>query len=142
HYLSSVAGGAHIGAWLTSWIHREEGGLTSVVQRLTQPLADGKPDGEPVEVQNLRGYSNYLSPHFGFFSTDMWRLLAAYLRNLAAMSMVLIPLLAAALSIPWLYVSILMLNPPPHTDAIYWAGAVMIVMATAYIGFNLPGGRN
>ena len=112
HYLSTVAGGGHIGGWLTAWAHRADGGLTSVIARLAHPHSDARPNAEPAEIQNLRNYSNYLSPHFGFFSTDMWGLLAAYLRNLAAMSLVLIPLLAATLTIPWLYVSVLMRNPP------------------------------
>src|SRR5213076_1056495 len=62
HYLSTVSGGGFIGGWLTAWIHRDAGGLTSVVSRLAQPREDERPNPEPIEIQNLRSYSNYLSP--------------------------------------------------------------------------------
>src|SRR6266481_3253996 len=37
HYLSTVSGGGYIGSWLSAWIHRAGGGLTSVMTQLAGP---------------------------------------------------------------------------------------------------------
>src|SRR5437870_7388013 len=62
HYLSTVSGGGYIGGWLSAWIHRAEGGLTSVAEQLAGPRDAAPVNPEPIEIQNLRSYSNYLSP--------------------------------------------------------------------------------
>jgi Patatin-like phospholipase len=67
HYLSTVSGGGYIGAWLSAWVHRANGGLTSVAAQLARPRDNSRPNPEPVEIQNLRSYSNYLSPRLGMF---------------------------------------------------------------------------
>src|SRR5882757_4928758 len=82
HYLSTVSGGGYIGSWLTAWIHRADGGLTSVATDLMGSREDARPNPEPVEIQNLRSYSNYLSPRLGMLSADSWTLVATYIRNL------------------------------------------------------------
>ena len=142
HYLSTVSGGGYIGSWLSAWIHRAKGGLTSVAAQLALPSETARPNPEPVEIQNLRSYSNYLTPRLGLFSADSWTLVGTYLRNLLLNWSVIIPLLAAFLTLPWLYSSIVMMDPPPRTDALFWTGAVLIVIAVAYMGFNLPCGHN
>src|SRR5206468_8209998 len=142
HYLSAVSGGGYIGAWLTGWINRADGGLTSVAADLAQTRTNSRPNPEPVEIQNLRSYSNYLSPRLGLFSADSWTLVGTYLRNLLLNWSVIIPLLAAFLTLPWLYSSIVMVDPPPRTDALFWTGAALVVIAVAYMGFNLPCGHN
>src|SRR5947208_5974477 len=142
HYLSTVSGGGYIGSWLSAWIHRAKGGLTSVAAQLALPSETARPNPEPVEIQNLRSYSNYLSPRLGLFSADSWTLVGTYLRNFLLNWSVIIPLLAAFLTLPWLYSSIVMMDPPPRTDALFWAGAALVVFAVAYMGFNLPCGRN
>src|ERR1700747_1566697 len=62
HYLSTVSGGGYIGSWLRAWIHRAKEGLNSGEAQLARPSEDARPNPEPVEIQNLRSYSNYLSP--------------------------------------------------------------------------------
>ena len=113
HYLSTVSGGGYIGSWLTAWIHHSKDGLPGVAARLSQPCGEERPNTEPQEIQNLRSYSNYLSPRLGLLSADSWTLAGTYLRNLLLNWMVIIPLLAAALTVPWVYTAILMMNPPP-----------------------------
>jgi patatin-like phospholipase len=142
HYLSTVSGGGYIGSWLSAWIHRAKGGLPSVAAQLARPTEDARPNPEPIEIQNLRSYSNYLSPRLGLFSADSWTLVGTYLRNLLLNWSVIIPLLAAFLTLPWLYSSIVMMDPPPRTDALFWTGAALVIFAVAYMGFNLPCGRN
>src|SRR5215470_7237191 len=140
HYLSTVSGGGYIGSWLSAWIHRV--GLTSVITELALQKEPTRPDPEPIEIQNLRSYSNYLSPRLGMFSADSWTLVGSYLRNLLLNWCVIIPLLAAFLALPWTFSSIVMMDPPPRSDAIFWVGAVLVVIGVAYMGLNLPCGRN
>src|SRR6266481_6129527 len=142
HYLSTVSGGGYIGSWLSAWIHRAKGGLPSVAAQLARPTEEARPNPEPVEIQNLRSYSKYLSPRLGLFSADSWTLVGTYLRNLLLNWSVIIPLLAAFLTLPWLYSSIVMMDPPPYTYAPLCAGSVCVVIGVAYMGINLPCGRN
>ena len=142
HYLSTVSGGGYIGGWLTAWIHNSEGGLSDVVRQLAEPRTDLRPNPEPKEIQNLRSYSNYLSPRMGLLSADSWTLAGSYLRNLFLNWWVIIPLMAAVLTLPWIYTSILMSSPPPYTFLPLIIGAICIVPGVAYMGINLPCGRN
>src|SRR6266571_125434 len=133
HYLSTVSGGGYIGSWLSAWIHRAEGGLASVIKQLAGLDANARPNPEPIEIQNLRSYSNYLSPRLGLLSADSWTLVGTYLRNLLLNWCVIIPLLGAALTLPWIYTAILMTDPPPYTDLPLWTGAVCIIISVAYM---------
>jgi hypothetical protein len=142
HYLSTVSGGGYIGSWLTAWIHHSKDGLPGVAARLSQPCGEARPNPEPQEIQNLRSYSNYLSPRLGLLSADSWTLAGTYLRNLLLNWMVIIPLLAAALTVPWVYTAILMMNPPPYSFLPLWLGAGCVVVGVAYMGWNLPCGHN
>ncbi|MCW5960249.1 MAG: patatin-like phospholipase family protein [Pyrinomonadaceae bacterium] len=58
---------------------------------------------EPEEVTHLRTYSNYMSPKLGLFSTDSFGLFTLYLRNLLLNWLVFVPLIAAALLLPKMY---------------------------------------
>src|SRR5437867_4567004 len=142
HYLSTVSGGGYIGSWLSAWIHRAKDGLASVADQLARPSETARPTPEPVEIQNLRSYSNYLSPRLGLFSADSWTLVGTYLRNLLLNWSVIIPLLAAVLTLPWIYTALLMMNPPPYTYAPLWTGAVFVIIGVGYMGVNLRSGRN
>ncbi|HZD95184.1 MAG TPA: patatin-like phospholipase family protein, partial [Candidatus Sulfotelmatobacter sp.] len=140
HYQSTVSGGGYIGSWLSAWINRE--GLTSVTAQLAHQSEQTRPNPEPLEIQNLRSYSNYLSPRLGFFSADSWTLVGTYLRNLLLNWCVIIPLLAAFLALPWIFSSVVMMDPPLRSDALFWSGAALAAVGVAYMGFNLPCGRN
>ena len=134
-YISTVSGGGYIGSWLSAWIHRinnekeecikddpaesadsvisvdgvAESGVFSnrdakdVEKKLVSQRADLP---EPPEITHLRSYSNYMSPKTGLFSTDTWTLIAVYLRNLLLNWTVFIPLLAAFLLLPKIYVTV------------------------------------
>src|SRR5438132_2345072 len=82
HYLSTVSGGGYIGSCLSAWIHRAKDGLASVADQLARLSETARPNPEPAEIQNLRSYSNYLTPRLGLFSADSWTLVGTYLRNL------------------------------------------------------------
>ncbi|MGH9570864.1 MAG: hypothetical protein ACRD4F_14560, partial [Candidatus Angelobacter sp.] len=110
-YLSTVSGGGYIGSWLTAWIKREankhpnapEGGCEAVENVLTeQPVKAGERYLEPDSVRFLRKYSNYLAPRTGLLSTDLWALLAVYLRNVMLNLALLIAAGAFVLGLPLL----------------------------------------
>jgi hypothetical protein len=158
HYLSTVSGGGYIGGWLTAWIQRAEGGLTEVSSLLgephdtrpddelsanpAQPRDATRPNPEPAQIQNLRSNSNYLSPRVGLLSADTWVLVATYLRNLILTWLVFIPLVAAALTIPWLYASVLMIEPTPYTSTPLIFGLGFAFIAILYMGICLPAAAN
>lgn len=62
---------------------------------------------EAEEITHLRSYSNYMSPKLGLFSTDTFSLIGLYLRNLLLNWLVFVPLIAAVLLIPKIFVAIL-----------------------------------
>ena len=104
-YLSTVSGGGYIGGWLTTWLHRE--GRSAVIQGLDPAFANAM-GGEAARlspVERLRATCRYLAPQGGLVSADVWTLLATIGRNLFLNWLVLLPLLAAALLIPRLYLA-------------------------------------
>jgi hypothetical protein len=112
-YLSTVSGGGYIGSWLSAWIHRaDEANLaeekreekprhTPGVETVQEQLSLKKPPyKEPKEVTFLRGYSNYLTPKAGLFSTDTLAAVATYLRNLILNLSILLLCLTVVLLVP------------------------------------------
>lgn len=120
-YLSTVSGGGYIGSWLTAWSNRV-GGLKNVIPQL-RPEAKPPAPGAPDPIEHLRDYNSYLSPKLGALSADTWTLFATILRNLLLNWMVLIPLLMAALMVPRLYLSVLVVPELLFGDVIFGAGA-------------------
>jgi hypothetical protein len=99
-YLSTVSGGGFIGGWLSKCI-REKHGDVKVVEALLTPGAAGEAvEAEPVEIQFLRQYSNYLSPRSGVFSADAWTLIGTYVRNTGLNLAILVAWLCALLMLP------------------------------------------
>ncbi len=103
-YLSTVSGGGYIGAWLCSWIRREQtnelyrGKAVEpavpaeaypepklVFEDICKALSPSTPPGpmqpEAREVAFLRQYSNYLTPRVSVFSADTWLVAAVWSRN-------------------------------------------------------------
>ncbi|HKP14374.1 MAG TPA: patatin-like phospholipase family protein, partial [Blastocatellia bacterium] len=141
HYLSTVSGGGYIGSWLSSWIHRT--GIGQVVSELAGESVSATAP-EPKPVRHLRSYSNYLSPKLGLLSADSWTLAAIYIRNLFLNWLVLVPFLAAALMVPRIYAAALrqVTDPAHQPDSLMLiVGAVLGIVAVAYIGLNRPAVR-
>lgn len=99
-YLSTVSGGGFIGGWLSKCI-RERRGDVRAVEALLTPGANGQAvAAEPVEIQFLRQYSNYLTPKSGTFSADTWTLIGTYVRNTGLNLTMLVAWLCALLVLP------------------------------------------
>lgn len=147
-YLSTVSGGGYVGGWLTTWLHR--GGSEQVLRTLADPPP---PDGHTGEsaVDRLRQTCRYLAPQGGLLSVDRWTLLATMGRNLLLNWLVLLPLIAATLLVPRLYLAAVHLvernvkMPPPcltADEAPFWLALLslgMFVVANGYVVMNFAG---
>jgi hypothetical protein len=132
-YLSTVSGGGYIGSWLSAWIFQTRGKTTETgaqtvdfsteyTRTVQIKLAHSSAENvEPIEVSHLRAYSNYMSPRAGLFSTDTWTLVGVYLRNLLLNWTVFVPLLAAILLLPRLFLSIVNLGYNGEYLFLLWA---------------------
>src|SRR5207237_5963166 len=141
--LSNVEGGAFIGSWPTSWIHRQNKSVVDVSAELAK-VPDNPLETEPNPVYNLRVYANYLTPKKGLLSVDTWTLIAVYLRNLLLNWMVFVPVIMAFLILPriWFaFVKSTYWEPYFDSRTLLTTGFLAAAFALAYIGTNLPGGK-
>jgi hypothetical protein len=158
-YLSTVSGGGYAGAWLSAWRHharRTAGRPEAVAPPQPWPESTQRPgeSAEPEPLLRLRRYARYLAPHTGVFSIDLWAVLATMGRNLLLIWLVLLPVLAALLLVPYIYYAGIRLLDRPlasgtrlglaEPDTWFLAASVALIgAAVVYIGRNLPslGGR-
>jgi hypothetical protein len=144
-YLSSVSGGGYIHSWLAAWLKRrtlEErdknqrtkanqndllAAWNHVTYRLT-PLP-GRTGLEkyqtvwPRQIQWLRRYSNYLTPHVGLFTSDTWSAVAMWIRNSSLNQTLLIAMFLCLLCFPHLLAPSVRLGPNPSVASATGAGA-------------------
>jgi hypothetical protein len=93
-YLSTVSGGGYTGTWLSALI----ASLNTSTIGSQEPIFGTKKGVQA--LQFLRENSSYLTPQNGIFSGDTWSLVAIYLRNLLLNWLIILPLIAAALTVP------------------------------------------
>jgi hypothetical protein len=86
---------------------------------------------EPKTVDWLRQYSKYLAPRSGMLSSDVWTLVATYIRNLLLTWITLAPGFLAALGIPWLLLWAL------TTEQVGWRFAWLIGSVFILFGIGL-----
>ena len=144
-YLSTVSGGGYVGSWLTSWLHRE--GRGDVLRGLDPSASAAAGAGAPPSpVDRLRATCRYLAPAGGFVSADVWTLIMTLARNLMLNWLVLLPLIAAALLVPRIYMASValvernVLAPPggpclPADAAPFWLALVSLSMFVVAIGY-------
>ena len=144
HYLSTVSGGGYIGGWLTAWLHRSGNDVPAVCDRLGAIDGTKKLGPEATPISHLRDYSNYLAPRAGLLSADTWTLLGTIMRNLFLVWSVVLPLLAAGLIVPRLYLALAHSAPgSPAASTVggrmlLAVGALALAWAVAYIGASIP----
>lgn len=111
-YLSTVSGGGFIGSWFTALVRRQKDGVRQV-ENVLQPIRrdqsafpaergnsiENRQECEPEPIAHLLACSNYLAPKLGMLSPDTLSLVAAYVRNLVANLLVLIPALVACIAL-------------------------------------------
>jgi hypothetical protein len=138
HYLSTVSGGGYIGSWLSRWIAEASGNVAAVESALAGGT-DSAIKVEPPQVRNLRSYSNYLSPVWGL-SSDFFTLISTFLRNLLLNWSVLVPLLAALVLLPRIYLGAAVALEPPAllADTVIALAVTLVWMGIAYVVADLP----
>jgi hypothetical protein len=117
----------------------ERTGLDEVIEQLRnepsqEPAAAPSDEhlAEPVQVVNLRRYSNYLTPRLGVLSADTWTLVAIGVRNILLNWLVLVPIVVAPLLIP-----LLAMARWPHPACavaaecpeVWWLSAALLILA-------------
>ena len=100
HYLSTVSGGGYIGGWLTVMLRAHDGDADMVQDLL-------KADEPPPELRELRGFTNFLSPHPGISSPDTWAGIVLWVRNVLVNWLIFFPALFALALLPVAYADIL-----------------------------------
>ena len=141
-YLSTVSGGGYVGGWLTSWLHRD--GRDEVMRGL-DPAQVGAMRGEEARcspVNRLRATCRYLAPKGGLVSADLWTLFATMGRNLLLNWLVLLPLIAAVLLAPRIYlamVSIIDQNVMAPPGTAMPAGGRRALLARTALPDDVPG---
>jgi len=144
-FLSTVSGGGFIGSWLTAWIHRAGIDAITELGRPRPVNKEGEPtplNPEPKPVENLRVYSNYLTPRKGILSADTWTLIAVYLRNLLLNWLVFLPAIMFALMVPRIWAAIVSnVEVEKHPSLYLWVGILGVVaggVSLVGIMLNLP----
>lgn len=150
-YLSTVSGGGYVGGWFTAWLHRD--GREHVMRTLGGET-NGQRGTHASAVDRLRATCRYLAPQGGLLSADLWTLLSTMGRNLLLNWLVLLPLIAAALLVPRLYLAAVdvvernITTPPPclpADQAPFWLALLsltMFVVAIGYVVMNFVGLRD
>jgi hypothetical protein len=144
HYLSTVSGGGYIGSWLTAWLHRSGNDVAAVCETLGAIDSTRKLAPEAAPISHLRDYSNYLAPRAGLLSADTWTLLGTISRNLILVWSVVLPLLAAGLIVPRLYLALAHSAPAGAAGStvggrmLLAVGALALAWAVGYSGASIP----
>jgi hypothetical protein len=102
-YLSTVSGGGYAGSWLAAWIKRD-GSVANVEKQLARSRVEnsnadrggllarkGVLDEEPEPIYHLRANSRFLAPRSGFLTSDIWSIIATYVRNVTINLLMLLP---------------------------------------------------
>jgi hypothetical protein len=148
-YLSTVSGGGYMGGWLSSWMQHAG---PAYVQAQLRKSPTAKLDPEPVPVKHLRAFASFLSPKLGLLSADTWTLVATYLRNVLLNWLVILPLVAMVVLVPWVCNAVVgsqdydwgwMAEPQwngirPIIAALYALGFITGVIAVAYVHRDEP----
>ena len=151
-YLSTVSGGGYAGGWLSAWRRHAAGQTAAVAWPAAPPKAGGPAEPEP--LIRVRRYSRYLAPHNGFFSVDLWALLATVGRNLLLMWLVLLPIISSLLILPYIYFALVRAADRDLVDEqqftmqesstwVLLGSAVLLAVALGFVVRDLPslGGR-
>ncbi len=155
-FLSTVSGGGYLGSWFSGWATRrarpsqvafrereldECDGPAQVIRELAKNPDVGF-DPEPMTVRHLRAFSNYITPRLGL-SADTGAIAATVVRNMFLNWLVLVPILAAFLLVPVGVQRMLEARLGDTPQAIFlYAGFLFGVLATGYVGFDLPSAGN
>jgi hypothetical protein len=159
-YLSTVSGGGYIGGWFTAWLHREGAAGRADVLATMDPshrmhndeCAVLAHDEAVSPIDRVRQTCRYLAPTGGVVSADVWTLVSTLARNLLLNWLVILPLLAASMTLMHIYfVGLRSVERPlaegavaclVRGDAAWWsilATFGCFVVTTGYVVLNFVG---
>jgi hypothetical protein len=156
-YLSTVSGGGYIGSWFTAWLHREgPEGRAGVLQAIDPARRMHDQDQLPTAanavspIDRVRQTCRYLAPTGGLVSADVWTLIVTLGRNLVLNWLVILPLIAASLTILRVYNFGLHIVERPFSsgpclvrgDAAWWSILTTFggfAVTTGYVVLNFVG---
>ena len=102
---------AYVGGWLTAWIKNHPQGMRGVLEELRRRARSHSESRAATDSPSSQ-LSATISPRRpAFTSVDSWTLIATYLRNIFLNWLVLISWLAAAMMVPRLYLTAILLPP-------------------------------
>jgi len=132
-YLSTVSGGGYIGSWLLVWLKRS--GFAKVARQLSPDWNDHEGE-EPLQLEFLRAYSNYLTPQLGLLSADTWSLVATWVRNILLNLTILVLVISALLLLPRVVVT-LSQSDRYHASIYGVLTVALLLIAISFAGRNL-----
>ena len=95
-YLSTVSGGGFIGAAYSAWRYRRMRHQASPDSNASCPPAIKKPPADFNDLLlHLRKFAHYLSPRLGLVSSEPWRIVGAFVRNLVIHWLVMVSAVVA-----------------------------------------------
>lgn len=126
-YVSSVSGGGYVSGWLQVLLRAHTQSVPGDVAAAIGEIGSGKAGA----LRRLRGFTNFLTPQTGPFSSDTWAGIMLYLRNLILTWSVLLPLLLLVCLLPVFYPAALFAVSAslPGAVASLLAGAVALTVA-------------
>ena len=139
-YLSTVSGGAYIGAWLLAIIHREitlnkkadDDTVHDKVKDMLNPSSRRPLGPEVPQIHHLREYSSYLTPRRGLLSADTWTIVGGFFANFSLNLLVVVAALATLLALLQLHMVYLReaSQPAPHHWPFWTAGVLLFFSLT------------
>ena len=147
HYLSTVSGGGYIGSWLQAWMleeaRRRDGprarvGTADVLEVQRQLTSGASPTGP---LDQLRGFTSYLTPQPGLASPDTWAGAILWLRNVAINWAVFGPALLAVALVPLVYRDLIEAVRPALTPWLVLAALAAVASSAIGACFALPSHR-
>jgi hypothetical protein len=150
HYLSTVSGGGYIGGWVTRCIAQQNTPKTkgnSSVEAVEECILaeECKQDApEAPQLDRLRRYTNFLTPHPGLASTDTAAGVVLWLRNTLINWAIFLPLMLALTLAPILYLIVVRGSAASPAFCLYVAagagilGVLSLLWAVYQTCINLP----
>jgi len=140
-YLSTVSGGGYIGSWLAAVTKRY---LTSVpgssFQEVEKALIpeDYRPGlrHERSFVHWLRLYSDYLTPHSGWFTGDTWAMIGTWARN-CFLNQTILGLLFLSFFVFIDVALVALVRSWGYGWCLLVAGALFLLVAAVFMGWNV-----
>ena len=139
-FLSTVGGGSHAGAWLSSWASREPGGIDIVETELARPTTTEAATiidrSEPAPIAALRRTINFLRPKPALFSADSWNALGIYLRNIVLKFFVVLPILIGVAALPRIAAFLFLFRAPYPIHVFLHVAAILLGLAMMWTALS------